>query len=81
MTPHPVQQFKCDLSGMTVSNLKCFLLQLDIKRPEPGILFISLPILLFRLAIMTYFLVYRFSVIGNVIQNVQRHHVLLKAHA
>ena len=31
MTPHPVQQFKCDLSGMAECNLKCFLLYQNMK--------------------------------------------------
>ena len=50
--------------------------KLDIKRREPGILFISLP---FKLAIMTYFLcLCRFSVISDAIPKVQRHHDLIK---
>ena len=55
--------------------------KLDIKRCEPGILFISLSIVsLFNLPIMTVFL-YWFSVISDVIQKLQRHHDLIKAHA
>ena len=54
---------------------------LDIERRKPCILFIGLSIVsLFKLAIMMYFLC-RFSVIGDVIQKVQRHHDLIMAHA
>ena len=55
----------------------------DIKRRKPGILFISLPIgSLFKLAIMTLLsILCGFSVIGDVIQKVQRHHDLIKTHA
>ena len=52
--------------------------KLDIKRREPGILFISLSIVsLFKLAIMMYFSIFVLSVI----QKVQRHHDLIKAHS
>ena len=47
-------------------------------------IFISLSIVsLFKLAIMTEFLIFfcRFSVIGDVMQKVQRHHGLIEAHA
>ena len=55
----------------------------DIKRRSPGILFISKPIIsLFKLAIMTPFSIFCwFIVISGVIQKVQRHHDLIKAHA
>ena len=58
--------------------------KLYIKRHEPGILFISLPIVsLFKLAIMTLFSI--FVLIQrhrcNVIQKVQHLHDLIKAHA
>ena len=56
----------------------------DIKRLEPGILFISLPIVLLTLQTCNYDLIFDFcveSVIGDIIQKVQRHHGLIKAHA
>ena len=44
---------------MSTSVLKALPGKLDIKRREPGILFISLPIVsLFKQAIMTYFSIY-----------------------
>ena len=58
--------------------------KLDIRRREPGILLINLPIVsLFKLAIMTYFSIFciDLSVISDVIQTVQRHHNLITAHA
>ena len=57
--------------------------KLDIKRDDPGILFISLRISsLFKLVIMAQFLIFvLISVISDVILKVQRHHDLLKAHA
>ena len=65
------------------SDLTCVLKaepgKLDIKRREPGILFITLPIA------SDYDVNFRFlcwfSVISDVIQKVQRHHDLIKAHA
>ena len=56
--------------------------KLDIKRRKPDILFISLPIVSpYKLAIMTYFLfLCPLSVTGDVIQKVQHHHDLMKAH-
>ena len=57
--------------------------KLGIKRHEPGILFISLPLVsLVVLAIMTKFWIFvLISVIKDVLQKVQRHHDLIKAHA
>ena len=50
--------------------------KLDIKIYEPGILFISLPVVsLFKLAIMKKFSIF---VISDIIQKVQRHHDLIK---
>ena len=58
--------------------------KLDIRRREPCILFISLPsgfiLQTNENDVMIDFLC-RFSVIDDVIQNVQRHHDLIKAHA
>ena len=54
--------------------LKPSLVKLDIKRRKPGILFISLPIVFFL------FLCW-LNGISDVIQKVQRHHDLIKAHA
>ena len=71
------------LPSESTSVLKAELGKLDIKRGEPGILFISLPIItLLKQAIMTKFSIFvLFSVISDVIQKVQRHHDLIKAHA
>ena len=56
--------------------------KVDIQRRAPGILFISLQVYsLFKLAIMTSLSIFVFSVISDVIQKVQRHHDLIKAHA
>ena len=57
--------------------------KLDIKRCEPGILFISLQAdSLFKLAIMKYYrCLCQVNVIDYVIQKLQRHHDLIKAHA
>ena len=57
--------------------------KLDIKRRGPVILFISLPS---RFTVLTsgydvICILCRFSVIGDVIQKVQRHHNLIMAHA
>ena len=56
----------------------------DIKRHKSGILFISLPIQ-FTLQTSKYDVMIDFlcpfSVIGDVIQKVQCHHELIKAHA
>ena len=71
------------LPGDLISILKAEPGKLDIKSGEPGILFISLPIVsLFKLAIMTKFsILCWFSVINDVIEKVQRHHDPIKAHA
>ena len=56
--------------------------KLDIKRREPGIQFISFPIVsLFKLAIMTSFSIFVLIQrhLSDVIQKVQRHHDLIKA--
>ena len=55
--------------------------KLDIKRREPGIIFIRFPVLntLQTSDYGVFFLfLYRFSVISDVIQKVQRHHYLIK---
>ena len=70
---------------MSTSILKAFPGKRDIKRREPGILFINLQVdTLFKLAIMTSlssFVAYRSNVIDDVIKNAQRHDDLIKAHA
>ena len=57
--------------------------KLDIKSLEPGILFISLQVdLLFKLAIMmSLSSLCQFNVIDDIIQKVQNHDDLIKAHA
>ena len=74
-------------SGGLPSDLTCVFEakagKLDIKSHEPGILFISLQVdSLFKLAIMTSLSsLCQFNVIDNVIQKVQNHDDLIKAHA
>ena len=78
------------LVGIAIpSNSTCILEdepgKLDIKRRAPGILFISLQVdSLVKLAIMTSLSISSFkqiNVIDDVIQKVQRHADLIKAHA
>ena len=62
--------------------LKAEPITLDIKRRKPGILFISLPIVsLFKRLWRHYRDSCRFNVIDDVIQKVQHHDDLIKAHA